>query len=267
MRLAAPQGQARTLSLEGARMLAGELRDAVARRHALAVARVGHDKRCCFDLHALVPVPSDILWLGPDHPDALQWLWERWGTTETLRHVALAPDRDETMLEETVFRVSFWVADWTPWRALSRHQSAVSGAAVRRATALRAGLRAIMTDAVPIAAPEAWEDAPRRQPASAAPVLAVAGFEGPLDWLLQMARAQRIDLATLSIVDLVDAFVAALDAALSEHIGPRRPVALGRVAGHGGHACIVTLAPTVAARCPGSSGRAGRGRGDAPSAA
>ena len=74
-----------------------------------------------------------------------------------------------------------------------------------------------MTDAVPIAAPEAWEDAPRRQPASAAPVLAVAGFEGPLDWLLQMARAQRIDLATLSIVDLVDAFVVALDAALSEH--------------------------------------------------
>ena len=42
LRLAAPQGQARTLSLEGARMLAAELRDAVARRHALAVARVGH---------------------------------------------------------------------------------------------------------------------------------------------------------------------------------------------------------------------------------
>ena len=72
-----------------------------------------------------------------------------------------------------------------------------------------------MTDAVPIAAPEAWEDAPRRQPASGAPVLTVARFEGPLDWLLEMARAQRIDLATLSIVDLVDGFVAALDAALS----------------------------------------------------
>ena len=116
LRLAAPQGQARTLSLEGARMLAGELRDAVARRHALAVARVGHDKRCCFDLHALIPVPSDILRLGPDHPDALRWLWKYWGTTETLRQVALAPDRDA---EETVFRVSFWTADWTPWRALA----------------------------------------------------------------------------------------------------------------------------------------------------
>ena len=74
-----------------------------------------------------------------------------------------------------------------------------------------------MTAAVPIAAPESWEDAPRRPPADAAPVLTVAGFEGPLDWLLEMARAQRIDLAKLSIVDLVGAFVAALDAALSEH--------------------------------------------------
>lgn len=119
LRLAAPQGQARTLSLEGARMLAAELRDAVARRNALAVARVGQDNKCYFDLHALVPVPGDILRLGPDHPDALRWLWDHWGTTETLRHVALAPDRDETMPDETVFRVSFWTADWTPWRALA----------------------------------------------------------------------------------------------------------------------------------------------------
>ena len=72
-----------------------------------------------------------------------------------------------------------------------------------------------MTDAVSIAASDPWGDAPRRPPASGAPVLTVAGFEGPLDWLLEMARAQRIDLAKLSIVDLVDAFVAALDAALS----------------------------------------------------
>ena len=46
-------------------------------------------------------------------------------------------------------------------------------------------------------------------------MLTGTGFEGPLDWLLELARAQRIDLAKLSIVELVDAFVAALDAALS----------------------------------------------------
>lgn len=52
-----------------------------------------------------------------------------------------------------------------------------------------------------------------------APVIAVAGFEGPLDWLLEMARAQRIDLAKLSIVEIVGGFVAALDAALAYEAG------------------------------------------------
>ena len=32
--------------------------------------------------------------------------------------MALAPDRDETASAETVLRVSFWSAEWTPWRAL-----------------------------------------------------------------------------------------------------------------------------------------------------
>ena len=80
-------------------------------------------------------------------------------------------------------------------------------------------MTAIVADAAVVVAgtaPESWEDPPRRPPASAAPVLAVAGFEGPLDWLLEMARTQRIDLATLSIAELVDGFIAALDAALAE---------------------------------------------------
>jgi hypothetical protein len=59
-RLAAPPPAARTLSLEGARLLAAALRDAVARRHALAVARVGQSSACCFDLHALLPVPATM---------------------------------------------------------------------------------------------------------------------------------------------------------------------------------------------------------------
>lgn len=119
LRLVAPRGQARTLSLEGARMLASELRDAVGRRHALAMARVGHDRHCCLDLHALLPVPGEVLRLGPDHPEALQWLWEHWGTTDALRHVAPTPARGAAVgSEREAFRVSFWAADWTPWRAL-----------------------------------------------------------------------------------------------------------------------------------------------------
>ena len=42
-----------------------------------------------------------------------------------------------------------------------------------------------MTDVVPIAAREVWEDVLRGPPASKAPELAVAGFEGPIDWLLE----------------------------------------------------------------------------------
>lgn len=63
---------------------------------------------------------------------------------------------------------------------------------------------------------EAWEQPARLGPASAAPVLAIDGFEGPLDWLLEMARAQHIDLAKLSILALVEAFTAALDGALAQ---------------------------------------------------
>ena len=74
---------------------------------------------------------------------------------------------------------------------------------------------------------ESWEQPQRRQPGpAAAPVLAVDGFEGPLDWLLDLARSRRIDLARLSIVALVEAFAEALTAALATP--DLRPTLLGR---------------------------------------
>ena len=102
-----------TLSLNGAGILAGQLREAVGRRHRLAADRVGHSRACPFDLHALLPVPDDTLSLGPDHPDALAWLWAAWGTTEALRHVTRRPSCTPTCLA-----LAFWSADWTPWRAI-----------------------------------------------------------------------------------------------------------------------------------------------------
>ena len=123
MRVAAPPpGHARTLSMEGCRMLAAELRDAVARRHALAIARVGRSAACPFDLHALLPAPATILQLGPDHPDALAWLWAHWGITQALRHVAVEADparRRPGPEDAAPFAVGFWSADWTPWRAVA----------------------------------------------------------------------------------------------------------------------------------------------------
>ena len=59
-----------------------------------------------------------------------------------------------------------------------------------------------------------WEDPPRGRAQATSPVLVVDGFEGPLDWLLEMARAKTINLARLSIVALVDAFGDAMDKAL-----------------------------------------------------
>lgn len=101
------------LSLYGAQVLAGQLRQAVGRRHGLAVNQVGHSRACPFDLHALLPVPPDVLVLGPDHPDAVAWLWRAWGTTEMLRHVTRRSKSTRTRL-----CFAFWSADWTPWRAL-----------------------------------------------------------------------------------------------------------------------------------------------------
>ena len=65
------------------------------------------------------------MWRGPDDPRALAWLWQHWGTTDALRHVAADPEagdaaRGGRQPGETVFAVTFWSADWTPRQALAR---------------------------------------------------------------------------------------------------------------------------------------------------
>ena len=58
-----------------------------------------------------------------------------------------------------------------------------------------------------------------------APALRLGAWEGPLDLLLELARAQRVDLAQLSIATLAEQFAAAVDAAIA-----RRQVPLSRLA-------------------------------------
>ena len=67
----------------------------------------------------------------------------------------------------------------------------------------------------------AWGDPPRAAGPTDVPILSAEGFEGPLDWLLEMARAQKIDLTKLPITALIQSFVDALDAALSRRDEPR----------------------------------------------
>ena len=121
MLMAPPPPQRRRLSLAAARALAGQLRDSAEQRHAAAIARVGGSRACALDLHALVPVPPDVLGLGPDHPEALAWLWTHWGTTAALRHVAAGPvlPRRAAPDDPVTLHLTFWSADWMPWQALA----------------------------------------------------------------------------------------------------------------------------------------------------
>ncbi|MHB0669001.1 hypothetical protein [Roseomonas mucosa] len=119
--LATPAEGERAISLQGARILARRLRDAAAANHQRAMARIGTDRRCPFDLQRLLPVPPGILRLGPNDPDSRTWLWTHWGTTRPLRHVReLQPTLDGRKRRMAELRVEFWSADWSPWQALRR---------------------------------------------------------------------------------------------------------------------------------------------------
>lgn len=50
-------------------------------------------------------------------------------------------------------------------------------------------------------------------PAGDALVLEIAGWEGPLDLLLDLARRQKVDLRRISILELVDQYIAYVEAA------------------------------------------------------
>ncbi|HUS15669.1 MAG TPA: hypothetical protein VM536_11710, partial [Chloroflexia bacterium] len=79
--------QRRSLSLEGCRILAGQLRDATEARQRLVAERAAASRACPLDLHRLLPIPNCLLRLGPDQPETLAWLWAQWGTTQALRGV------------------------------------------------------------------------------------------------------------------------------------------------------------------------------------
>jgi len=121
-RLAAPPApQRRTLSLAGARILAGQLRETVEQRQAQVLDQETRSRACPLDLHRLVPVPAPLLRLGPDHPQTLAWLWAHWGTTEPLRHVMELPvsrGRPTPARDPGRLWLGFWAADWTPWPAI-----------------------------------------------------------------------------------------------------------------------------------------------------
>ena len=81
----------RSLTIEGCRILARQFRERVEARTAQAASQVGLSRACPFDLHSVLPVPDDVLELGPTHPKAQAWLLHHWGTNDSPRQVAARP--------------------------------------------------------------------------------------------------------------------------------------------------------------------------------
>ena len=64
-----------------------------------------------------------------------------------------------------------------------------------------------------------WGDAPERREVGDSPlVLRLEGYEGPIDVLLELARQQKVDLAEISILQLVDQFLAFVREAKKRHL-------------------------------------------------
>ena len=67
-----------------------------------------------------------------------------------------------------------------------------------------------------------WDDWDTPLRAPAAPVLHLDGYDGPMDLLLDLAGRQRVDLGRLSILELIEQFLAELDGRLRQVAIERR---------------------------------------------
>jgi hypothetical protein len=118
--LVQPPDGSRGLDIESARVLARELREAIFAHQQKIVAAAAQSRVCPLDFHKLLPVPNEILQLGPDHSASMAWLQTNWGTTRPLRHVQCLPEKPVTGKRKTARRrLEFWSADWTPWAAFA----------------------------------------------------------------------------------------------------------------------------------------------------
>ena len=61
---------------------------------------------------------------------------------------------------------------------------------------------------------EGWESVDERPRAADAFIVNLAGFEGPLDLLLALARTQKVDLAKISVLELAEQYLVFINEAL-----------------------------------------------------
>jgi hypothetical protein len=113
-----PPDGSQGLGPAAARILARELREAEFQHQNKVRAQAGN-RLCPFDLHALVPIPSDILDLGPDDEKSVAWMRAYWGVLQALRQVTLVPAGCKKLRgKQAQLSLEFWSADWTPWPAI-----------------------------------------------------------------------------------------------------------------------------------------------------
>lgn len=120
---AAQPRHVRSLSIEGCRLLAQQLRDRVEARAARAIALSEMSTACPLDLHTLLPVPEAILRSGPSALESIAWLETHWGVSGRLQQVVVRPDakpgrrlrKDEACLDFGFFA---WAA--TPHAAFAQ---------------------------------------------------------------------------------------------------------------------------------------------------
>jgi hypothetical protein len=114
-----PPDGSQGLSPAAARILARELREAEFQHQNKVRAQAG-SQLCPFDLQALIPIPPDLLELGPDNQKSLAWLRAHWGVLQALRQVAWVPAGCKKLRgKQAQLALEFWSADWTPWPAIA----------------------------------------------------------------------------------------------------------------------------------------------------
>ena len=137
-----------------------------------------------FDLHALLPVPSDILRLGPEHPQAAGG-YGRHGARRG--HCDASSSRSRRTRSLPASPSTVIAGRWSSGPRTGR-----PGRRCRRWSPRGPGCNFASV---------------RSMISSETPVLKLETFSGPLDLLVEQARAQAIDLATLSIREIVDQFL------------------------------------------------------------
>ena len=221
----AQPGRDKKLTVEGCRILARQFRDRVEAHQARAAALVGRSHACPFDLHTLLPVPEAILLLGPTHPHGAGLAGGALG-----HHRPAAPGqparqghgRPTAAQGPCGDRLQLLHPPRNAGRGDRPADRTVAGAAVR-APAPDAGLNGARMDASADPPTGSDEQAVSQAPLTAppadgregegSPYLTLEGFTGPLDHLLVLARAQKIDLFDISLTALLDQLAAALRAA------------------------------------------------------